>query len=73
MARTKYKQVTLTLLQKLDKEGGINCTKSKRYETCEWNRKVRYDNSGLYCINEAALTNICVKCLLKDIENVIKE
>lgn len=71
----KYKEITKQLLKKLDNAGGINCVDSKRYETCEWNRKAKYDNKGINCVNEEELVEkqICVKCLFKDIESVVKE
>ena len=75
MARMKYKEITKILLKKLDNAGCINCYRKERDKTCEWNEKAKYDDKGINCLNDKELEEkqICVKCLLKDIENVIKE
>jgi len=68
----KYKEITIQLLKKLHDKQLIKCRDKKRYETCKWNKKVKY-NDNLIVTNWEILDKICAKCLLKDIENVIKE
>lgn len=67
----KYKEVVERLLKVQEKS--INCMGTKRYETCVWNKKARYDKAGTTLMNEAELSGICVKCLIKNLEEVLEE
>jgi len=64
----KYKEITLILLKNID----IECVDSERYKNCKWNKKAKYNENGI-CINAHDLEDICGKCLLKNIKEVMEE